>query len=475
MSTKTSVRRISALLLFSLLLAILAGCQPAPAVDTTPATTTGTSGTTSEPPKDEPVSLTLWSAPYGSVEGQQPGEWLEKNLAKAWNEKYPNVTVEVELIPYDGINEKMTTAITSGKTPDVYSDTPDRILAYANMGAIATLDDILPADKLEKIRANPDVMRMVSVNGEIVVMPWATGATLMLLNKTIWKNAGAEHLLPQNAERTWTPDQFLEALRAVKDEKNGVYGITLFAINEQGDQLYNNMMAGFGVKLFNADHSRYIAAEDPAALEAMRFFKTIVDEKLCHPYPETLTSTDALDYFKQGKNATLGAAALAHVDIVVNGLADGSIEAPFEPMLVNYPSVIENQATLRNTVGSGCVFKSGDAKKEEWAKKFLYWMFAEDDTVYNVTKGMDAWGTKMAWVDAIENPVAKAEAEYMSYVQSKTSEWPLMDTGSDIVGFPEMRAAMFPEMQSMFIGRSTPEQTLETLSEKFNAIIAKYN
>jgi hypothetical protein len=37
-----------------------------------------------------------------------------------------------------------------------------------------------------------------------------------------------------------------------------------------------------------------------------------------------------------------------------------------------------------------------------------------------------------------------------------------------------MRAAMFPEMQKMFINQSTPKQTIDTISKKFNDIIAKY-
>jgi len=472
-----SMKGASLVLAAMMLLTLLAGCSDNKPAASPAATTTATTTPTAADDMSGPVTITLWAFPGGSLEGQQPGEWIEKDLIKAWNEKYPDVKVKVELVPFDGIQEKVATAITSGKTPDVFLDNPERVLGYANMGVIAPLNDVIPEDKLTKIQANPDIMSKVAVNGDIVSMPWTTGVTLMMVNKTLWKNANAEHLLPQNEERTWTPEQFLEALRAVKDEKKGIYGITLFALNEQGDQFYNNVMAGFGVKLFNPEHTKYIAGEDPAALEAMKFFQTIVDEKLSTPYPETLTSTNALDYFKQGKNGMLGAASLAHVKIVADGLADKSIEAPFEPMLVNYPSTSPNQATLKSTVGNGAVFKSGDAKREYWAKKFLYWMNAENDIQYRANKpAFDMWGTDYSAINSVGvTPMENAEAEYLRKVLSKTSEWPVMDTGANIVGYPEMRAAMFPEMQSMFIGRTTPEQTLKNISDKFNDIINKYN
>lgn len=474
---RTHNKRAASLAMAVLLLMVFfVGCQqPEPATTTPPSTSGGTSTTTTTTQqKEEQVRLTLWGTPSGTLPGQQAGEWIEKDLMEAWNKLHPNVTFTVEMIPWDGINEKLTTAITSGQTPDVYLDYPGRILAYANMGAVVPLDDVIPADKLEKIHKNPDIMKMVSVNGEIVVMPYPTGIVQMCVNKTLWKNAGAEHLLPQNEYRTWTPEEFLEALRAVKDEANGVYGITLFALNEQGDQLYNNIMAGYGVKFFNDDYSKYIAAENPAAEEALALFRQIVDEKLCTPYPETISAVDAIDYFKQGKSGILGNANLTHIDIVLNGIADGSIDPSFEPMLVNYPSTTPNQATLKSEVGAGCVFKSGDAVKEEWGKEFLYWMYAENQLTYTAGSGFDIWGTEMEWVAALENPVKKAEAQYISKVLSKASEWPLIDPGWGIVGYPEMRAAMFPEMQSMFIGRTTPRETLDNISQKFNDIIEKY-
>ncbi len=473
--TRPAGKLIALFLTAALLLSVIGGCAASPSTTTGQTASTGTGSTaTATQPAEEKAELTLWGTPSGTLPGQNPGEWIEKDLLEAWSAIHPNITIKTELIPFDGINEKLTTAITAGKTPDIFIDYPGRILAYANMGAVVPLDDVIPADKLEKIRANPDIMKMVSVNDEIVVMPYPTGIVQMLVNKTLWKNAGAENLLPSNEDRTWTPDEFLEALRAVKDEKNGVYGITLFALNEQGDQLYNNILGGYGVKLFNDDYSEYIAAENPAALEAMNLFKTIVDEKLCHPHPETLSATDTLDYFKQGKTGMLGAGSLAHIDIVLGGLADGSIEEPFEPMLVNYPSTTPNQATLKSEVGQACVFKSGDTLKEKWGKQFLYWMYAEDQTAYTALNGYDIWGTAMDWIGNVENPLKKAEAQYLSSVLSKASEWPLVDPGWGIVGYPEMRAAMFPEMQAMFIGRSTPQETLDAISETFNGVIKKY-
>lgn len=465
---KYAKRFISLSITVVMMLATFAGCRAKEPGDTGTATAAPSS---SVPTQNEKVSITVWGTPSGQAEGQNPGEWMQKNLVPEWNAKYPNAKVDVELIPFDGINEKLTTAIASGKTPDVYLDYPGRILAYANMGVVAELDDIIPKDKLEKIKSNPDIMKMVSIDGKIMVMPYPTGSTMLVVNKTLWEEAGTAHLLPQNENRTWTPEEFKAALKAIANKDKGVYGITLFALNEQGDQIYNNILGGYGVKLFNDDYSRYIAAENPAAEQAFSFFKSIVDEGLCTPHPETLTSTNALDYFKQKKNGMI-VGGLAHIDMIQNGLKDGSIQGPFEPMIVNYPSTTKGQATLKSEVGQGCVFKNGDAKRVEWGKKFLYWIYAESETSYNIGKSFDIWGNQKGWMKEYAN---QAEVNFLSRVLGKASEWQLIDPGWGIKGYPEMRAAMFPEMQSLFIGRTTPKQTVDAISAKFNQVITKYN
>ncbi len=475
MKAVKNVKKIVSLsLAVVMMLATLAACGSKGPVEPSSDGSTATpssSPSPSAPVKDEKVSLTVWGTPSGQFEGQNPGEWIEKNLISDWNAQYPNVNVSVELIPFDGINEKLTTAITAGQTPDVFLDYPGRILAYANMGVVAELDDVIPADKLEKVKANPDIMKMVSVNGKIVVMPYPTGSTMLVVNKTMWEEAGAAHLLPQNENRTWTPEEFKAALKAVVNKEKGVYGITLFALNEQGDQIYNNILGGFGVKLFNDDYSKYIAAENPAAEQAFSFFKSIVEEGLCTPHPETLAATNALDYFKQKKNGMV-VGGLAHIDIVQNGLKDGSIQGPFEPMIVNYPSTTKDQATLKSEVGSGCVFKSNDEKRIEWGKKLLYWTYAESEVAYNAGKTFDIWGNEKGWMK--ESPNQK-EVQFLYKTLGKASEWPLIDPGWGIKGYPEMRAAMFPEMQALFIGRTSPKQTIENISTKFNEVITKYN
>ncbi|WP_135556725.1 extracellular solute-binding protein [Paenibacillus cymbidii] len=418
--------------------------------------------------RNEKAELTIWMTQVGTYKpGQKPGEWVKDDLVPEWNKVFPNVKVNVEIIPFDLVNEKITTAIASRTTPDILMDYPGRTLAYGQMGALLKLDDILPPTDLVQIHKNLDIMKMVSVKGDIVTMPYYATQVALLLNRSLWKEAGAENLLPQNPDRTWTPEQFKAALKAVANKEKGVYGLTLFALNEQGDQLYNNLLVSFGAKLFNDDYSKFTAADSPGSEQALAFLKSLVDEGLVNPHPETLTSVNALDLWRQRKNGMIVANA-THSDLIVNGLKDGSVAAPHEYMYVNFPSTTPGKSALKTEIGFGVAFKTGNATREKWAKKFLYWSMNENTIFAGATKTFNPLGNEPAWV------VSDPELRFLAKLSMKTKEWPVVDSGWGIKGYPEMRAAMFPEMQRLFIGQTTPKQAIANISAKTNDVIAKY-
>ncbi len=469
---KTSKAVISIILAVLFAATLFAGCGQSndkAGSDTTAAPNASAATTAAQAnEKDEKTTITMWAPPGGTYKPEQKqGDWYQADLIPAFNAEYPNITVDCQLIPWDGINEKVTVAIASKTTPDIYWDYGGRALPYANMGALEPLDDLFTAEQLAMF-SKPAIQKMTALNGKIYIMPFKSTIIMLMVNKTLWEQAGAADLLPKDENRTWTPDEFKTALKAVANKDKGVYGITLFALNEQGDQLYNNTMVSFGATLFNDDYSKYTAADTPVAAETLKFFKSIVDEGLCHPHPETLSATNALDYFRQGKNGMVVAGS-ATIGVIKNGIADGSIKAPFEYMYVNFPSTAKGQSALKTEVGEGCVFKNADPLRTKWAKKFVYWAYNDNDIVYAVNKYFNVTGKTYDWVN--EDP----ELQFLANTVKKAGEWKVVDPGWGIKGYSEMRAAQFPEIQQMFINKTTPEDTVKNISDKFNSIITKYN
>ncbi|MBO9605870.1 MAG: extracellular solute-binding protein [Paenibacillaceae bacterium] len=473
---KTKAAQASLLAALALTTAV-AGCSsgsknnsagsPSPKASAAPSTAAGASTAPSAKP-DPTTELTIWMPPQLKLNNNDKDDWVTSALIPEWNKLHPTVKIKAETLPWEGINEKVSAAMAAKTTPNIIFDYGGRVLPWAQLGAIEPLNDALPKDDLAKFKSNAMLMKMTAIKDDIMVMPYPTSAVTLMINKSLWTEANAANLLPQDEYRTWTPDQFKAALKAVTNKDKGVFGATFFALNEQGDQLYNNMIYSFGAKLFNDDYTKYVAAEDAKSEDALKFIQSLVDEGVVTPHPETISAVNAGDYFKQRKQGVLVASGATYISIL-QALADGTATKPIEPILVNFPSTMGGKSALKIEYGNGAVFKSSDPVKVEWSKKFLTWMYTETTLPYQGFKNFNAFGKDVKWT------AGDKELEWMAKLVAKGGEWPVIDPGYGVKGFSEMRAAMFPEMQKMFIKQATPRQTLDTIAKKNNDIIAKYN
>ena len=191
-----------------------------------PASTSNTSNTKDGNAKtDENVELVFWTYPVLDLPGQKPGEYNNELIEKFQN-KYPNVKIKLEIIPYEGGDQKVNVALASNTAPDIFNDYPGRTTGYAQRGYTVPLNDMLTEEQLKQIPE--DALRMVSLSdGTIFSYPTGLGGTMLVINKTLVEAAGASEFLPKGEMRTWTTEQFEQLLKAVKDyQKNDSYPMT---------------------------------------------------------------------------------------------------------------------------------------------------------------------------------------------------------------------------------------------------------
>lgn len=450
-----------------LIVAILSGCGKSN--ETGPASGSSTPGgvVSSEQPKaetkdDENVELVFWTYPVLDLPGQKPGEYNNVLIEKFQN-KYPNVKIKLEIIPYEGGDQKVNVALASNTAPDIFNDYPGRTTGYAQRGYTVPLNDMFTDEQLKQIPE--DLLRMVSLSdGTIFSYPTGLGATMLVINKTLVEAAGASEFLPKGEMRTWTTEQFEQLLKAVKDyQKNDSYPMTLFALNEQGDMLYHSFMAGFGGKKFSDDRVTSVmnSAENVQALE---WVKSLVEKGLVFPNPETRPASMSNDYFVQGKTA-VALGSLNTFNLVKKAKEDGTIPEEFEMMLAPFPSSKEDHGVIVPGGGVFVLFNNGDEKKIEYAKKFVDFAVNEDPDFFKAAKTFDVFGKHMM-VDELS-----PEQLYMSKAISETEKISRIDLSYDVDGYTQTRAVFFPEMQAIFIGAKTPQQAMDDFVKKSNEIV----
>ena len=128
---------------------------------------------TAPPAAEEPDGpLTVW------VMGDS-GENFETLVADS------GIEVDVVAVPWDSIDEKLTTSVASGSGPDILQIGLSKLRTFADAGALLPLDDLLgdhPALAPENFPAGVAGLS-TSVGGEIVSVPW-TSDTRVLFTRT---------------------------------------------------------------------------------------------------------------------------------------------------------------------------------------------------------------------------------------------------------------------------------------------------
>lgn len=86
---------------------------------------------------DVTLSYAIWD------ENQKPAM---EDIAAAYTEEHPNVTIEIQVTPYKEYFTKLQTAVTGGSAADVFWMNGPNFQLYASNGQLAPLDDVDAAD-----------------------------------------------------------------------------------------------------------------------------------------------------------------------------------------------------------------------------------------------------------------------------------------------------------------------------------------
>src|SRR5690606_30985313 len=120
----------------------------------------------------DPVEITWWNFPNFTALDGEVGKF-EKQLIAAFNEKHPNITVNLEMLTFDGGPEKLNVAIATDTAPDVIYDAPGRIIDWAKNGLLAPIDDMFTPEVRGDIEQA--IIEQSSVDGTMYMYPFNTG------------------------------------------------------------------------------------------------------------------------------------------------------------------------------------------------------------------------------------------------------------------------------------------------------------
>ncbi|WP_346200459.1 extracellular solute-binding protein [Caldifermentibacillus hisashii] len=135
---------------------------------------------------------------------------LDENASfiKAFEEKYPNINIELVNIPED-YSQKINSMIIGGTAPDVILTWEVDLPRFAESGAIEPLDNYI--DKTDAFKMDdfiPAVDNLNNTSDKVYGLPWCYATELLYYNKDMFDAAGVEY-----PNENWTWSDFEEAAK----------------------------------------------------------------------------------------------------------------------------------------------------------------------------------------------------------------------------------------------------------------------
>ena len=298
----------------------------------------------------EPVTIT-----YAHFSGAGAQEETLKKMIAVFEEKNPDIKVDLQITGYDDYFTKLATTVGGGNAPDVFEMNMENYLAYMLRGACADLTGLINNDNY-----SAGTLEAVSSDGKLYAVPMSFSTCVLIYNKALFDQAGIAY--PTN-DWTWADAQTAaEAIKALGDDIWGYYQPITY------NEFYKSVKSNGG-SLLNADYTAFTAnsPENVAVLDAM--LKRVRGENHVQPTAEEMAGRGDWDLFTEGK-----------LGMIITGI--WAFPTYTEKCTFDWDIVVEPGFATKSTfffANVNCV--SPSSEKKEAAAKFADAMGSDPDIV----------------------------------------------------------------------------------------------
>ena len=387
------------------------------------------------------VELNLWSFNVGGF--AEASNW--EPIIAAFNEQNPNIKITVTPINYQDCDQKLTSAITAGTGPDIIFEGPERIVGnYAREGLMVDLSDLWETGGSDIAEGISSVSQL---DGTYYMYPLSVAAHCMAINYDVFEAAGALQYIDEET-RTWTTDNFVKAMEAVRDAAAaGTVNVAtpgiIYCGAQGGDQgtraLVNNLYSDYYV---NEDGTSYLANSENN-VKALKLLQDMVNNGSM----SANASFAAADELQAFANQTCAVSFCWNY----SNYTQYAEQTQFTPFAMAFPSDDgKPELEMAGPYGFG-VFNNKDEAKIEAAKKFVQFVCDDQTTGIEAVKTTGFFPVHADWGDVYAGD-ADAEtrapfalmSDYLGRYYNLTGGWTeqrgywwpmlaeIMTTGADV-------------------------------------------
>ena len=377
------------------------------------------------------VVVSYYSAETGPV--------FEK-IAEAFEREHPDVNVNIEVVNWDNLFQKLTTDIAGGTAPDVSIIGTRWLIDFAAQGIAEPLDDYMDEefrDRFIDVFLEPSI-----IDGQLYGLPVAASARALYYNRDLFERAGIE-----NPPQTW--DELREAARKISGLGDEIFGFGVQGKEIETDAYWYYALWTHGGELIEDGQS---GVDSEAAIQAANLYKGMIDEGLTQPGVTNYNREDVQDLFKQGRLGML----------LTGPWLRGQMknEAPD----VNYGVAAIPQGTTQATYGvtdSIIMFSTSDAKDAAW--EFMKFAFQpEFRKEFNEKEGF------LPVLKAVaEDPAFAGNEELAAFI----GMLPHARFAPTIENWEEIADITSRALQQVYLGEMPAEEALGAAAEEIDPLL----
>jgi multiple sugar transport system substrate-binding protein len=373
------------------------------------------------------------------------GEQIEKLLPR-FHAEHPEIRVSVQTIPWSLAHEKLLTAFAGGSNPDVCQLGNTWIPEFQAIDAILPLDSLIAqSHSLSADDFFSGIWETNVVGDEVWGIPWYVDTRVLFYRSDVLQLAGFEQP-PQN----WS--EWIEISRRIRKkapEKYAVFFPLLFNDFHTAVILIMNN----GGRLLK-DNDCYGAFDDPATIEAMRYYLTFFEEGL-----STRSTTEFPNIY----------------DAFANGDFAMTITGPWNvgQMRRRAPNIAGKWSTSlmpmkenRNSLAGGAslvMFKKSKNQAAAW--KFIEFMSSPQTQAEFFRLTQDLPAVREAW----EDPQIQLDREIRAFYDQLQHVQPT----PKIAEWEQIAVKLQEHLYRTIFGQTTLEQAMVDLNRDVDLILEK--
>ena len=392
----------------------------------------------------EKKTLTFWHIGIGEE------RTILEQAVKRFEEKHPDVKVEIVAHQNDAYKTKLPVAMGGGNPPDIFHSWGGGWLGeFVEAGQVYDL-----TDKVEADRFVPAALEAATFDGKIMGVPLAMDVVPVWYNKEVFEKYGVK------PPKTW--DEMLQAVETFK--KNGVIPFALANKTKWTGAFYLMYFADRigGEKLFENAVNREGSFDDPAYVKAGEYIQKLVKEGA---FPEGFNGLDedtgqSRQLFYSGK-----AAMYVMGSWFLNNIRDENPEMEKKVAFFPFPAVPDGKGDPSNLVGgvSPVYSISASCKYPDLAVELLKELTSEE-TVKPFAENRGA-------IPALKG--VEVDDDFVQKLNDMVDQANYLQVYYDQTLPPELAEEHKNTTQSLFGLKMTPEEAAKAMEKKAKEILKK--